>query len=96
MMRREPSFKGDEFIIWSSSLVLAVMLGALAAYALAIAAGAAAAAASSSFKEMLVLIGAGISLIALALQGRLVRAFLVSFGLAFFVGLAIATHLRSF
>jgi hypothetical protein len=90
-MRREPSFRADDTVIWVSSTLLAILLGAVAAYTVIVAA-AGASGAGSAFKEVLVLIAAGIALIVLALQGRLVRFFLISFAAVFFIALGVASH----
>ena len=90
-MRREPSFKSDDTVIWSTSILLAAILGGLAAYAVAVAAGSAPDLAGA-LREVVGLIGAGVVLIVLALQGRLVRAFLISFTAVFCVARAVATH----
>lgn len=90
-MHREPPFQSDDTVIWVSSLLLAVVLGSVAAYALSIAV-AGVADIGTTLKEMLGLTGAGVALIALALHGRLVKAFLLSFAAVFFIVLAVATH----
>ena len=91
MMRREPSFRADDTVIWVSSMLLAIILGAAAAYTVAVAM-AGALGAGGAFKQVLVLIAAGLTLIVLALHGRLLRFFLLSFAAVFFIGLAVASH----
>ena len=91
MMRREPSFRADDTVIWVSCTLLAIILGAVAAYTVIVAA-AGASAPGGAFKEVLTLIGAGLALIVLAIHGRLVRFFLISFAMVFFISLAVATH----
>lgn len=90
-MRREPSFRADDTVIWVSSTLLAILLGAIAAYTVIVAA-AGASGVGSAFKEVLLLIAAGIALIVLALHGRLVRFFLIAFAAVFFLALAVASH----
>ncbi len=91
-MQREPSFRADDAVILICSTLLAIVLGAAAAYAVAVAAEGATTAAAASFKEVLVLIAAGLSLIVLALQAPLVRFFLGAFAAVFFIALWVATH----
>lgn len=89
-MRREPSFRAQDTIIWATSLLLAAILGAVASYVAVGALGSANT--TASMRDMLALTGAGFALIIIALHGRLVRAFLLSFAIVFFVGLMLATH----
>lgn len=90
-MRREPTFKSDDTVIWTTSILLAALLGGLAAYAVMAAVGSAPDL-FASLREVVGLVAAGVLLIVLALQGRLVRAFLVSFATVFLITLAVATH----
>ncbi|GAC1657050.1 MAG: hypothetical protein NVS9B12_08960 [Vulcanimicrobiaceae bacterium] len=92
MMRREPSYQADDIVIWICSSLLALVLGAGAAYAVAVAADGASVVGSASFKEILALIAAGVGLIVVALQARLVRFFMLAFAIVFFIALAVATH----
>lgn len=71
--------------------MLAAILGAAAAYTVSVAVSGAADLAGT-VREMLGLVAAGVLLIVLALQKRLVRAFLVSFAVIFFIALAFTTH----
>ncbi|MFN2527354.1 MAG: hypothetical protein ABR584_01385 [Candidatus Baltobacteraceae bacterium] len=71
--------------------MLAILLGAGAAYTASVAI-AGVSGAGDAFKEVLALIAAGLALIVLALHARLVRFFLFSFATVFFITLAIATH----
>jgi len=90
-MRREPSFRAQDTIIWATTLLLAAVLGGVAAYFIAGVFGSANAP-GAIMRDMLALTGAGFILIIMALQGRLVRAVFLSFTLVFFVGLVFATH----
>jgi len=90
MMRRASSFRADDTVIWVSSTLLAIVLGSGAAYT-ASTAIAGASGAGGAFK-VLALIAAGMALIVLALNGRLVRFFLFSCAAVFFIALALATH----
>ena len=90
-MRREPPFRSEDTVIWISSLLLAVLLGAVAAYALSISVTGVADV-GTTLREVLGLIAAGVALIALALHGRLIKAFVLSFAAVFFIVLAVATH----
>lgn len=92
MMRKGTSFQADDTIIWVASTLLAIVLGAAAAYAVAVAADGTNIIGTSIFKEVLALIAAGVVLIVLALQARLVRFFLIAFAGVFFIALAVATH----
>ena len=90
-MRSEPPFRSEDTVIWVSSLLLAVVLGAVAAYAFSVAVTGVADI-GTTLKEMLGLTAAGVALIALALHGRLIKAFVLSFAAVFFIVLAVTTH----
>lgn len=90
-MQKEPAYRDEDTVIWVTSILLACILGAVAAYAVAVAVGGAGVG-TAPLREMMGLIAAGIVLIVLAVQGALVRAFLASFATVFFIALAVATH----
>ena len=90
-MHKEPAFRDEDTIIWVTSILLACVLGAVAAYTVAVAVGGSSVG-TAPLREMVGLIAAGIVLIVIALQGALVRAFLASFAAVFFIALAVATH----
>ncbi len=90
-MRRVSSIQAQDVIIWSTCLLLAAVLGTAASYVVSLVLGNA----HPSGPSLLEMIGftiTGLALIVLALQGRLVRAFLISFAIVFFIGLALSLH----